>query len=32
VIVDATEDIGQPCLWINAIQLGGFDQRIGDGS
>ena len=31
VISDATEGGGEPCLRINAVQLGGFDQRIGDG-
>ena len=31
VIGNAAENICQPCLWINAIQLGGFDQRICDG-
>ncbi len=31
VIGNAAENIGQPCLRINAVQLGGLDQRIGDG-
>ena len=31
VISDATEGGGEPCLRINAVQLGGFDQRIGNG-
>ena len=31
VIGDAAEDIGQPSLGIDAVQLGGLDQRIGDG-
>ncbi len=31
VICDALENIGQPGLRINAVQLGGFNQRIGDG-
>ncbi len=30
VIGDAAEHIGEPCLGINAVQLGGFYQRIGD--
>jgi hypothetical protein len=28
---DATESVGEPCLRINAVQLCGLDQRIGDG-
>jgi hypothetical protein len=32
VICDAAESVGEPCLRINAVQLGGFYQRIGDGS
>ena len=31
VLGDAAENIGQPGLRINAVQLGGFYQRIGDG-
>jgi hypothetical protein len=31
VLCDATENICEPGLRINAVQLGGFDQRIGDG-
>ncbi len=31
MVGNALEDIGQPCLRINAIQLCRFDQRIGDG-
>jgi hypothetical protein len=31
VIGDALEDIGQPCLRINAIQLCRLNQGIGDG-
>ena len=31
VIGDAGERVGQPNLRIDAIQLGGFDQRIGNG-
>ena len=30
VVSDAAQDIGQPSLWINAIELGGFDQRVGN--
>jgi hypothetical protein len=30
VIGDAAEHIGEPGLGINAIQLGGFDQGVGD--
>lgn len=30
VIGDATEHIGQPYLWIEAVQLGSFDERVGD--
>ncbi len=32
VVRDAAESVGEPCLRINAVQLGGLDQRIGDGS
>jgi len=31
VISDAAEDIGEPGLRIDAIELCRFDQRIGDG-
>ncbi len=31
VIGNAAENIGLPGLRINAVQLGGFNQRIGDG-
>jgi len=31
VIGDAAENIGEPSLRIDAVQLGGLDQRIGDG-
>ena len=30
VIGDAAEDISQPCLRIDAVELGGFDQGVGD--
>jgi hypothetical protein len=30
VVGDALEDIGEPGLGINIIELGGLDQRIGD--
>src|SRR5262245_43501116 len=26
-ICDASEHVGQPCLWINVIELGRHDQR-----
>ncbi len=32
VVRDAADGVGEPCLRINAVQLGGIDQRIGDGS
>lgn len=31
VIGDAAQNICEPALWIDAIQLGCFDQRVGDG-
>ncbi len=31
VIGDAGQRLGEPGLRINAVQLSGFDQRIGDG-
>jgi hypothetical protein len=31
VVCDACQDIGKPCLRIDAIQFGGFDQGVGDG-
>jgi hypothetical protein len=31
VIGDATEHIGQPGLGIDAVELGGLDQGVGDG-
>jgi len=30
VIGDAAKHVGQPGLRIDAIQLGGFDQGVGD--
>ena len=30
VICDAAQRVGEPGLRIDAVQLGGFDQRIGD--
>ncbi len=30
LFVDDVWFIGEPCPRINAVQLGGFDQRIGD--
>ncbi len=33
VVRDAADGVGEPCLRIiNAVQLDGPDQRIGDGS
>jgi len=32
VVGDPSENIRQPCLWIDAVELGGLDQGIGDGS
>jgi len=32
VVGDAVEDIGQPCLRINAIQLGGINQGKDNGN
>ena len=32
VIGDAGEDVGEPGLRIDAIELGRLDQAIGDGS
>jgi hypothetical protein len=32
VIRDTGQNIGEPGLGIDTVQLGGFDQRIGDGS
>ena len=29
VIGDAGEDIGEPSLWVDAVQLGRFDQGVG---
>ena len=31
VICDAADGAGELCLRINAVQLGGLDQCIGDG-
>jgi hypothetical protein len=31
VVGNAAENIGQPCLRVDTVQLGGFDQRKGDG-
>ena len=31
VVRDAAESVGEPCLRIDVVQLGGFYQRIGDG-
>jgi hypothetical protein len=30
VVGNATENISQPCLWINTVELGRFDQRVGN--
>ncbi len=31
MVGDAAESVGEPCLRVDAVQLGGLDQRIGDG-
>ena len=31
VIGNTAQNIGEPCLRIDAIELGGLDQRINDG-
>jgi len=31
VVRDAVENVGQPGLGIDAVQLGGFNQGVGDG-
>ena len=31
VVGDAAEHIGEPCLPIDAVQLGALDQGVGDG-
>jgi len=31
VICDAGEDIGEPCLRVDIVELGGLDQRVDDG-
>ena len=28
---DATENIGEPGLWIDTVELGRFNQRTADG-
>jgi hypothetical protein len=32
VVRNAGEGVGEPSLWIDAIQFGGFDQVVGDAS
>ena len=32
MIGDAGQRIGEPGLWIDAVELGGFNQRVGNGS
>ncbi len=32
VVGDAAENVGQPGLWIDAVELGGLNQGIGDGA
>jgi hypothetical protein len=27
MIGDATQDVGEPGLWVDAVELGGLDQR-----
>jgi hypothetical protein len=31
VVGDAAEGVGEPGLWVDAVELGGFDQGAGDG-
>jgi hypothetical protein len=28
---DAGEDVGEPSLWVDAVELGGADERVHDG-
>jgi hypothetical protein len=27
MIGDPTQDVGEPCLWVDAVELSGLDQR-----
>jgi len=31
VLGDAAEEVGEPGLGVNVVELGGFDQGVGDG-
>ena len=31
MICDAAEGVGEPCLRIDTVELGGLNQRINDG-
>jgi len=31
VVRDAGQGVGEPSLWIDAVELGGLDQGVGDG-
>lgn len=31
MISDACEDIGEPCLGVDVVELGGLDERVDDG-
>ncbi len=31
VVGDAAQRVGEPSLRIDAVEFGGFDQRVGDG-
>jgi hypothetical protein len=31
VVCDAAEGIGEPCLWVDAVEFGGLNQCVDDG-
>lgn len=31
MVGDAVEGVGEPCLRVDAVELGGFDQCVDDG-
>ena len=31
MVGDTLQNPSEPCLWINAVEFGGFDQSEGDG-
>ena len=31
VVFNLRKDPSEPCLWIDTIKLGGFNQGVGDG-